>query len=568
MAINRKTGNRAAQKRLDPLMDWRWYLLVVSAYLIGLVSLGIALRHNLGFPLDDSWIHQVIARNLVRFHTFGFTPGVASSGSSSTLWTLILALNYLLFPHISPVIFALILNSVLLISCGILLWQMAVRDGLPRAEALALAILPGLSGNLVWLAFTGMEHVLFMMLSLLAIVLWFRQDGTAKPSVYAGLALGALGMTRPEGLVLSLLLFALYKRCGRSVADVIRAAGLAAIFLLSSFLLNLKTSGSLLPTTLRGRRYLYTGSDRLHFGRASLRALTGDTYKRIISHHFFNSTGWWVAVFVVLAFYGVFVLLRRFPNRTSMLCFSAVVQYACYCVMLPAAGHGGRYQPFVLLLFPSVMAIALIDIVTRGIRIVSSQKTGIGLQWAAMLLISAMTAATLPRWEVALRDNVFDMNASRRKLAYWINDHYPPGTKMAVSEIGAIGYFAHIDLLDLGGLVDQHFLPYLMSGRVPEYLDARDVKYVVLSHMDGDPKFGEMFHLSQNPAIRLVPLDTEGIDGERWLSSNQYTQNGYPFQTLYRIDHVPLREQSVAATAMATAIAAHARPDSEMQIPH
>src|SRR5664280_539396 len=119
------------QDRPCTLLAWRWVLLGAATYLIGLASLAVALRHNLGFPLDDSWIHQEIARNLVQHHSFGFTPGVTSSGSSSTLWTFILALNYLLFPTHSPVLFPLILNSILVILSGVLLWRMAVLDGLP-----------------------------------------------------------------------------------------------------------------------------------------------------------------------------------------------------------------------------------------------------------------------------------------------------------------------------------------------------------------------------------------------------------------------------------------------------
>ena len=240
------------QDRPLSLLAWRWVLVVSAAYLIGLASLAVALRHNLGFPLDDSWIHQEIARNLIQRHSFGFTPGVTSSGSSSTLWTLILSLNYLLLPAVSPVIFTLVLNSILLILSGALLWRMAALDGLPLLYALALALLPALSGNYVWLVFIGMEHVLFVTLSLLAILLWFRacgapRDAALRTSLLAGLTLGALGSTRPEGLALCLLLFVLYKWCGRTLADVLRAAAVAVLFLVPSFLLNLKTSGAAAP---------------------------------------------------------------------------------------------------------------------------------------------------------------------------------------------------------------------------------------------------------------------------------------------------------------------------------
>lgn len=541
---------------------WRWYFLVASTYLVGLASLGVALRHNLGFPLDDSWIHQVIARNLVEYHTFGFTPGVTSSGSSSMLWSLVLALNYLFFPHASPVIFPLVLNSLMLSACGLLLWQMAIADGLPRAEALALAMLPGLSGNLVWLAFTGMEHVMFLTLSLAAIALWFRRDRTIWPSVLTGLALGALGITRPEGLALCGLLFVFYRWCGRSLADVVRAGVVAALFLVPSFLLNLKTSGRLLPMTLQGRRYMYSGSDKLHVGRSSFRGLILNTYKDIIAHHFLHThTGWLVTAFVMLAFYGLFVLLRRFPNRTAMLCLWATLDYVAYCVTLPEPGHGGRYQPFVLLLFSPLMAIGLIDLSRRLAGRMAAPRAAIALQWASLGLIAALTAATLPRWEAALHDSTTVIDTTHKKLALWIRANYPPHTRVAVFDIGAIGYFADIDVVDLGGLVDRNYLPYLVSGRVPDYLRERGVEYVILPHTGSETHFGDLLHLLHNPALRLVPIQTVAADPVAWKDGFAYTGNAFQEQTLYRIVPVPPSEQSPAATAEATRIAANAQPE-------
>jgi hypothetical protein len=546
------------QDRPRSLLAWRWVLLVAATYLIGIASLAVALRHNLGFPLDDSWIHQEIARNLIQHHSLGFIPGVTSSGSTSTLWTLILSLNYLLFPTHSPIFFPLLLNSILLILSGVLLWRMAILDGLPLLSALALALLPALSGNYIWLAFIGMEHVLFVTLSLVAILLWFREDapstaaqpgGSLRASLLAGLALGALGMTRPEGLALSLLLFALYRWCGRTLADVLRAAAVAVLFLVPSFLLNLKTSGALLPMTLRGRRFLFSGTDKLHVGRSTVRELTLETYRKVIQHNFFHTTHAWAMLFVVLAFYGCFVLLRRFPNRTALLVLWATLHYASYCFTLPATGHGGRYQPFVLVLFPALLAIALFDLVALALRLFPSR--GIALlrpaQTLALVLVAALTAATLPRWSVALRDSIYNIDNCHLKMAEYLNANYPPGTKMGVFDIGAIGYFSHIDLIDLGGLVDRNYLPYLLSGRVPQYLQEKGAAYVILAHngpegdVDGTgspTRFGDALHFFHNPALRLEDIHTEGIDYPTWYSSYLYTQHAYRFQTLYRI--VPL----------------------------
>ncbi len=44
-----------------------------------------------GFPLDDAWIHQTYARNLALLAEWAFIPGQLSAGSTSPLWTILLA---------------------------------------------------------------------------------------------------------------------------------------------------------------------------------------------------------------------------------------------------------------------------------------------------------------------------------------------------------------------------------------------------------------------------------------------------------------------------------------------
>jgi hypothetical protein len=351
-------------------------------------------------------------------------------------------------------------------------------------------------------------------------------------------------MTRPDGLALSVLLFALFRRCGRRLADVLRAGAVAAVFVLTSFVINLKTSGSLLPMTLRGRRFLYGNGDKMHVGRSTVRELTMETYAKVIQFNFFHTTRGWAMAGVALAFYGCFVLLRRFPNRIALLVLWATLHYASYCVTLPATGHGGRYQPFVLLLFPSLMAIALFDRIGWVWRLSVPRVWLVPAQSIALVAVAGVTAATLPRWSVALGESIFNIRNCQLKMAGYLNANYPAGTKMGVFDIGTIGYFSHIDVVDLGGLVDRNYLPYLVSGRVPEYLRARGVDYVILAHngpegnydgMGSPTRLGDQLHFFRNPALRLEELHSEGIDYPTWLYGFEYTQHAYRFQTLYRI---------------------------------
>lgn len=544
---------------VDHLNAWPWDLAIALPYLAALTLMGLALRNNLGFPLDDSWIHQVIARNLVFSHHWGFTPGVTSSGSSSTLWTLVLSLQYLLFPHSNPVFYPLVLNSLLLALCGFLLWKMARLDGLPLPACVALGVLPAFSGNLDWLAFTGMEHVMFLALSLLSIALWFRRSTAPSTSILAGISLGLLGLTRPEGMALCVGLFLTYRWCGRSLMDVIRAAIAAAVFIAPSLLLNLKTSGTVIPMTLKGRRILYSGTDTLHVGRSSFRGLILNTSRQVIAHHFFHTHSRLILLpAVVLFVVGMVVLCRNFCNRTSVVCLWAVLDYIAYCVTLPEVGHGGRYQPFVLLLFPPLMAVGLLYVFRRTGRWAGAGRTGNALAWCAVLGVGLLTATTLPRWKSALHDSVSHINSTHVKLAEWINQNYPPGTPMAVFDIGAIGYFAHIRLVDLGGLVDRNYLPYIVQRRVPDYLSERGIQYVILPHTGTETHFGDLLNLLHNPAIRLIPIHTEGGNAVIWKNGFDYTGNAFRQQTLYRIEQVPPSERNPAATKLNTEVAAAA----------
>jgi hypothetical protein len=50
-----------------------------------------------------------------------------------------------------------------------------------------------------------------------------------------------------------------------------------------------------------------------------------------------------------------------------------------------------------------------------------------------------------------------------------------------------------------------------------------------------EAKFADRLNLANNPALRLDPIHSEGVDYDTWLDGNLYTQQAYRFETLYRI---------------------------------
>ena len=135
----------------------------LSAYLLAAAGF-----HKLGFPLDDAWIHLTYARNLAEFGEWSFLPGQNSAGSTSPLWTFLLAIGFFL-PG-SPYLWTYFLGGLMLF---LLAW---------RVEATLRQMQPGyhpvvpwaglviiFEWRLAWAAASGMEILLHAFLVLLVL---------------------------------------------------------------------------------------------------------------------------------------------------------------------------------------------------------------------------------------------------------------------------------------------------------------------------------------------------------------------------------------------------------------
>ena len=222
--------------------------LVATAFYVALS----AAMDGPGFPLDDGWIHQTYARNLVRDGSWAFVPGAPSAGSTSPLWTLLLLPAYLL--GLPPLAWTFALGALALVWAG---WaSMALWTALwpERGESVLAGLAVVLSWPLVWAAGSGMETLLFAALGLHLAAAYLHAG--PRYEAWLGLGSGLLILVRPEGLILLLLLAAGFasRRAWRGLAVMLL---LALLPLLPYFALNLSLSGQLWPNTLYAKQAEY-----------------------------------------------------------------------------------------------------------------------------------------------------------------------------------------------------------------------------------------------------------------------------------------------------------------------
>jgi len=138
-------------------------------------------------------------------------------------------------------------------------------------------------------------------------------------------------------------------------------------------------------------------------------------------------------------------------------------------------------------------AVGLGDVFSNwdGPAFAPQRRRGMLLTGALALLATLATAnyelATWRQVEPALEAGGY-LTYSYRDLGLWLQKNTPPESSVAVSDIGAIGYFSERRIIDMFGLIDTHLAR--VGGKQhhktdPDYVLARNPDYVVLVRTEG-----------------------------------------------------------------------------------
>lgn len=471
-------------------------LLVVSVYVIFAGG---------NFPVDDSWIHQTYGRNLAQLGEWSFVAGEPSAASTSPLYTLVLSLGYRLgvpfrlWTHGVGVV-ALALTAMLAARLAQMVMDRQYRDLAGWCAGLGILV----TWQLVWAASSGMETMIFSMLTLLLIWLAWRELDESRLHKLANLLLrGVLfggvtaiaALARPEGVLLGgiVALLMLVVRPQGSLRAVITygiGAALAFLVVLSPYLaLNLELTGGLLPDTAQAKFEQFE-------------VLLAQPYPvRLLPLFTSILVGGQVLLLLGAAFY-----LWHIGQRDSfakMLYWSLPLLWfvalpMLYASRLPTPYQHGRYLMPIL---PALIVVGTVGMIWLAgakrrqlLRRVLS-RTVIASSVAAYAVFLFL-GATIYRDDVSIIDN--EMVAA----AFWIRDNLPDDALLAIHDIGAVGYFApRPDLLDIAGLVSPEVIPIVSDGpALWELMEQQGAVYLMAfpSQIPGrnpdDPRLCEIFN--------------------------------------------------------------------------
>lgn len=459
-------------------------LLVITVLSLGLYLILPTFIGNLGFPLDDAWIHQTYARNLWQTGRWEYVPGVVSAGSTAPLWTILLAIGYGLgLPYL---LWAYVLGAIALFFLGLGGMRLWLALWPRRAEQrwfVGVALV--LTWQLVFAAASGMETAFFIALALNLIASYsqWRRDPAPEPNrpLWLGLACGLLILTRPDGLVLVLLLGLGLVLRPNELRERFRLGLLwstaAAIPLVPYFAFNPALSGGIWPNTFYAKQAEYAV------------LLAQPLLQRFLQLLYFSlggpETGWrGISGAHLLLLPGL--VAAAWPAvqsdwRQRRLLYTLPLLWAgghllLYALRLPVTYQRGRY------LWP-VLPIWIIYGLSGWLSLLQTaliQRGGILTRRAIQLIFVLMLVIFLFLGGIAYQEDVAFIEGEMVATARWLQENSQPNDLIAAHDIGAIGYFAPRPILDLAGLISPDVVPYLQNeAELSDYVNQSGAEYLI-----------------------------------------------------------------------------------------
>jgi ankyrin repeat protein len=493
-----------------------------------------------GFPLDDAWIHQVVARTLSTTGTLGMTPGEHGAGATSWLWALVSAAN-LAWLGVDPVTFCFVLNLALHVAAGQLAYALFVRWRPSCIEAhswdwscAAATALGFCSGNALWFVSSGMEADAFVVLSLFAI---WAVTHSQPHALSAGVAAALAALLRPDAMLLGALL--VFHTRHRSRAFRLRVALPWAVATAGYFLVNVIATGRPSPATFGARRWMWLDGMQ-GASMVDLAVSFCDQWLlRLRSWVFASSIAIeWVAL--GLAAYAVVRLARRANEGGRLLLVWCVVHLALFAVVLPVPGHGGRYQPLLPILFSSLVALGTVLVAWGATRPLASKAR---LDVLALGLVLWAPAFARGAREMKRANELATRHIERTEFgAARFASGLDPEAVLASFDIGAVAWIANRPIVDLGGLGGAAAASVLERGWTWELLRQRNVAFVILPE-EQRPELPSAFDfrsrllLRDNPIVKLDPVFRIATPDAEWARGVAATANAAAAQVVYAVTY-------------------------------
>jgi hypothetical protein len=442
------------------------WIILITGLVFALVFVFVSyLAYKPGFPLDDSWIHQTYARNLAKTGLWQFVPGETSGGSTSPLWTMLLALGYLI-GFSSPFVWTVAMSAVCF---SLLAWTTykTLNEKLQAVQWVAVlgGLLVALEWHLLWAAASGMETILYCLIVNTIFLLLIKGDRW----VWVGLLSGLLLWVRPDGItIVGPVYFVLVTNSSkftRKMRNFVQVSLPIILLLMGLAWFNFSITGTIFPNTFFAKQTEYAV------------LLSHPLLERVLPIFTVPMAG--VGIFLIPGFlYGSFQAFKKWdPWRVA-----AVLWFfgfgLLYAVRLPVTYQHGRY---LIPMIPVFIMLGVLGSVELGtfLGAIRQKQLRVGKILCIAVLMASILFAIVGSKTLTEDNKVIDRLMVEPAL--WIKANTQGDALVAAHDIGALGFFGDRDLIDLAGLIQPEIIPIMGDEKgLSAMLASRHANYLVV----------------------------------------------------------------------------------------
>lgn len=427
-----------------------------------------------GYVVDDAYITFRYAIHIVDLKEFTYNAGERVLGTSTPLFTLLVALGYA--AGVSPEAAALGFAAVADVFTVLLMGLLGSRGRRPDV-ALVAAALTVISPAYLTYSVSGMETSVYVACILGALVLWDRRC-TGWSGVVSGLCL----LCRPDGALVAAILG--LASCSRGVRETGRFALMVLLIVAPWIVFSLAYFGTPIPQSIIAK-----AADQSPWATSWL------NFGKYFTHgHYLLLTA--------LAIPGVVLEWRsRNPATRAWLIWGAA--YALFFLLTNAFTHFPWYFVPLLPLYFLCVARSL----CRAVEIAGVSQFGGANRMSAVISATVVAVLTFGAWRLEAHSAFLDSARRGREAVYGTAARelarVNPSCRLAATEIGTVGYFYRGHILDLVGLVS----PEVVGVNGLDALEGSDARWLVTydTHFDRafvqNPSFTRSFRLVRSEQV-------------------------------------------------------------------
>lgn len=414
----------------------RYSLLVLAVSTAIFLIAGLFLNSGVfTYTLDDAYIHLALAENIISGN-YGVNSGEFAAAGSSIIWAYFLAPFTLLpFAEIIPFVLNFLFACLTVVLTGKILTTIIDTDEADYRKAPLIWVLQTvfiIGMNLVGLIFTGMEHSLQVLATVVLFYGLFESVRTGKTPVIVYLAIFLAPLIRYENIVFSVLsiIFLILKK--DRIRPVITAIAMFAVLGGFSFFLK-ENTGSYLPTSVLSKSGMSDGG------------LVGTLFGNFKD----NLTSGIGAVFAGLNLPFIFLFLN--PNRrVDDRLFAGMIFIVSLAHLIGGEFlHWQRYHFYAQALAMLSLTVLFSDKISKASRYFLNAAGYIRFLIAsAVITLFLFPGLIFQIFTIPIACN--NIYSQQYKMHRFLQEHYPEN--VAVNDIGYPAWRNNNYILDFAGL--------------------------------------------------------------------------------------------------------------------